>query len=132
MLLNFASGDTVGQSTKWFHTYMMVNMGDPVAHIEPNESGLQIDGIDKSLGIQIADSRKSQIHNFFEKDMNKDGLDDILVQYLDGYIELFLNLRGKFRSAGKIFYAPKIRDSKLDIADFQGDGYSDIVSLDDE
>lgn len=34
MLLSYAAGDTVGEATKWFHTYTFVNLGDPVAHVD--------------------------------------------------------------------------------------------------
>lgn len=79
----------------------------------------QQDGLDRSIGMQIADSRKSQIQNFFERDMNNDTLKDVIVQYVDGYIELFLNLGERFRSAGKIAYIPRLRGDLLQIGDFQ-------------
>ncbi len=119
MLLSFAAGDTVGESTKWFHTYMLVNIGDPVASVNHGEPDTQIDGLDKSIGTQIADSRKSQIHDFFQKDMNADNLPDVLVQYSDGFMELLLNINGKFRSVGNIVYLPRLRNSLVQVADFQ-------------
>lgn len=68
--------------------------------------------------------------NHFQKDMNADGLDDILVQYVDGYIELILNLGGRFRSTGNVAYIPKLSDgSRLEIGDFMGDKYSDLVAI---
>lgn len=118
MLLSFAAGDTVGDSTKWFQTYMMINMGDPVAQVDINNPSVQIDGLDRSVGTQIADSRKSQIQNFFERDMNNDQYKDILVQYADGYLELFMNMHDKFRSLGNIAYLPKIKNSLVQIGDF--------------
>lgn len=129
MMLSFAAGDTVGESTKWFHTYMMINIGDPVATVDIDNKNAQTDGIDRSIGTQIADSRKTQIENFFERDMNADGFKDILVFYADGYVELLLNINGKFRNAGKIAYLPKVKNSLVEVADFQGDKFSDIVSL---
>lgn len=118
MLLSYSAGDTVGEATKWFHTYMMINMGDPVASVEKNAIGTQIDGLDRSIGTQIADGRKSQIHDFFQKDMNADGLDDVLVQYVDGYMELLLNIHGKFRSMGYIAYLPRLQNSLVRVGDF--------------
>ncbi len=32
-MLSFAGGDTVGEATKWQSTYLMINLGDPVAHV---------------------------------------------------------------------------------------------------
>lgn len=62
--------------------------------------------------------------------MNGDGWADITVQYDDGYLELFLNLRGNFRSRGMVAYLPYVGDNPLQMGDFSGDGYADIVSLD--
>lgn len=98
-----------------------------VRHGEPNT---QIDGLDRSIGMQIADSRKSQIADFFQKDMNNDGLIDILVQYNDGYIELFLNISGRFRSLGHVAYLSPFQSSLLQFGDFNADGFSDMVSVD--
>lgn len=62
--------------------------------------------------------------------MNGDGWTDIIVQYDDGYLELFLNLRGNFRSRGMVAYLPYVGDNPLQMGDFSGDRYADIVSLD--
>ena len=132
MLLSFAAGDSVGEATKWFHTYMMLNMGDPIASVRHGEPDTQVDGLDRSIGTQIADSRRSQIQNFFEKDMNGDGLNDVIVQYEDGYIQLLLNIGGRFRSLGNIAFLPKNRNSLIEIGDFRGDKFSDIIVLDSD
>ena len=34
MLLAYAGGDTVGEATKFFHTYTLINLGDPVTHVD--------------------------------------------------------------------------------------------------
>lgn len=54
MLLAYAAGDTVGEATKFFHTYTLVNLGDPVAHIDHGRPGTEIDGIDRTVGSIIA------------------------------------------------------------------------------
>ena len=41
-------------------------------------------------------------------DMNADGLEDIIVIYNDGFLELYLNLGGVFRKKQKIAYLPQI------------------------
>ena len=89
-----------------------------MAHVDQGRAGTQIDGIDKTLGTQIADSRRAAIKDYFTKDMNNDGWPDLIVQYADGYVELFLNLNGKFRSRGMIAYMPTTR-APLQIGDFQ-------------
>lgn len=130
MLLSFASGDSVGEATKWFHTYMMVNLGDPVLSVQKAHKETVLDGLDRSLGTHIADSRRSQIVNHFQRDMNGDGFVDVLVQYVDGYIELILNLGNRYHSLGNIAFIPNTKnDGSVEIGDFTGDKYSDILSL---
>jgi hypothetical protein len=40
--------------------------------------------------------------------MNADGNDDLLVLHDDGYLDLMLNMRGKFRMREQIAYVPDI------------------------
>lgn len=127
MLLAYAGGDTVGESTKFFHTYTLVNLGDPVAHIDHNRPGTEIDGIDRTLGSIIARGTRSGIADFFHRDMNADGNTDLIVLYQDGYVELFLNLGGKFRSRGMIAYNKDLGTSQIKFGDFTHDGYGDIL-----
>lgn len=59
--------------------------------------------------------------------MNADGNTDLIVLYQDGFVELFLNLGGKFRSRGTIAYNKDIGTSQLEFADFTHDGFADIL-----
>jgi hypothetical protein len=59
--------------------------------------------------------------------MDADGIDDIIIVYQDGYIELLLNRGGKFRSRGMIAYNRDIDSQHIYFADFTNDGYSDTV-----
>ena len=61
--------------------------------------------------------------------MNADGIEDLIVVYQDGYLELFLNHRGKFRSRGIIAYNKDIDAQRLNFGDFLSDGYGDIIGL---
>ena len=76
----------------------MVNLGDPVAHIDHNRVGTEIDGIDRTIGSIVTRGTQSGISDVFHPDMNADGIEDLIVLYQDGYMELFLNHNGKFRS----------------------------------
>ncbi len=130
MLLAYAGGDTVGETTKFFHTYSLVNLGDPVTHVDHNSTNnTQIDGIDRTLGSIIARGTRSGIVDVFHKDMDKDTLEDLIVSYEDGYMELFLNRAGKFRSRWMIMYNKDLDTKKIAFGDFRGDGFSDIVWL---
>jgi hypothetical protein len=66
-------------------------MGDPVAHVDHGRTGTEIDGVDRSIGSIVARSNQSRISDFFHRDMDADGLEDLLVAYDNGYVELFLN-----------------------------------------
>ena len=129
-LLSYAAGDTVGEATRWSHTFTLINMGDPVAHVTQDRIGTHTDGVDRTVGTQIAQGRNAHIQEYFHKDMNNDGIEDMLVQYSDGYIELLLNLKGKFRSRGFVAHLPRLGNKPIQFADFQNDGYADIVSVD--
>lgn len=92
LLLSYSAGDTVGESSRWFHTYTYVNLGDPVAHIDHGAPGTQIDGIDRSIGTQITSDAHGSIRSYVHKDMNHDGFEDIVIIYEDGFIELLVNI----------------------------------------
>ncbi len=47
--------------------------------------------MDRTVGSIIARGTERGISDFFHRDMDADGMEDLLVVYDDGYIELFLN-----------------------------------------
>lgn len=102
-------------------------MGDPVAHIDHGRPGTETDGIDRSIGSIVARGTRSGIAKYAHRDMDADGIEDLIVIYQDGYIELLLNRGGKFRSRGMIAYNRDIDPQHISFADFTHDGYSDIV-----
>ncbi len=69
-----------------------MNLGDPVAHVDKNLPGTNREGIDRSIGKQIASSGRGNIVSTTHHDMNNDGFEDILVVYDDGFIQLYLNM----------------------------------------
>jgi FG-GAP-like repeat len=130
MLLSYAAGDTVWESTRFFHTYTMINMGDPVAHVDHSRPSTEIDGIDRTIGSIVERGTRSGIASFAHRDMDADGVEDLIVIYQDGYIELLLNRGGKFRSRGMVTYNRDIDAKNIVFADFIHDWYWDIVWLD--
>jgi hypothetical protein len=126
-LLAYAWWDTVGESSRFFHTFTFINLGDPVAHVDKGATGTTIDGVDRTIGTQITSSNGEKVHSYLHKDMNADWYEDILVAYNDGYIELFQNLAWKFRSREKIAYIPDLLSRWFSLWDFQKDGYADII-----
>lgn len=108
MLLSYAAGDTVGEATKWFHTFTFVNLGDPVAHVDEKKTGTQLEGIDRTIGTRITSPNNRNISTVSHRDMNADGYEDIVTLHSDGHIGLFLNQVGKFRFREQIAYVPSL------------------------
>lgn len=106
-----------------------MNLGDPVTHVDHGRPGTEIDGIDRTVGSIVARSNGAGIANFFHRDMNADAIEDLIVAYQDGYLELFLNHRGKFRSRGIVAYNKDIDATRITFGDFLNDGFGDIVGL---
>lgn len=131
-LLSYAGGDTVGEATKWFHTYTMINLWDPVAHNDKRAPGTELDGIDRSIGTQLTSQQASPVRAYTQRDMDNDGYEDIVVLHSDGYVELLLNLADRIRSRGNIAYIPDMTERGFSIGDFQKDGFADIVGVDTE
>ena len=50
--------------------------------------------------------------------MNGDNLDDLLVLYNDGFLELYLNMGGSFRKKEKIAYIPFVTPLGIELGDF--------------
>ncbi len=129
MLLAYAAWDSVGESTKFFHTYTLVNLGDPVTHIDHKRPGTEIDGIDRTVWSIVARATQAGIADVFHRDMDHDGIVDLIVLYDDSRIELFLNHKGKFRSRWIIAYNKDLDSKKMAFWDFTHDWYGDIVGL---
>lgn len=96
-------------------------MGDPVAHVDHGRPGTEIDGIDRTIGSIVERGTRSGIANFAHRDMDADGIEDLIVIYQDGYIELLLNRGGKFRSRGMVAYNRDIDAQNIIFADFTHD-----------
>ncbi len=60
-----------------------MNLGDPVAHVDHGRGGTEIDGIDRSIGSIITRGTQRGISDFFHRDMDADGIDDLIVVYTD-------------------------------------------------
>lgn len=64
--------------------------------------------------------------------MDGDGDQDIVIVYDDGFLELLQNISGKFRRKQMIAYLPSTGDRGIELGDFTGDRYADILSVDKE
>ncbi|MBP9779728.1 hypothetical protein KBD33_03855 [Candidatus Gracilibacteria bacterium] len=129
-LLSYAAGDTVGEATRWFHTYTMINMGDPVAHVDHDAPGTRVEGIDRTIGTQITSNLRSEVASYALRDMDNDTYEDIVTLDTDGYVSLYSNLRTRFRYRQDIAYVPDLVERGISLGDLAGDGYADIIGLD--
>jgi hypothetical protein len=129
-LLSYAAGDTVGEATRWFHTYTMINMGDPVAHVDHDAPGTRVEWIDRTIGTQITSNLRSEVASYALRDMDNDTYEDIVTLDTDGYVSLYSNLRTRFRYRQDIAYVPDLVERWISLGDLAWDGYADIIWLD--
>lgn len=130
MLLQYAGGNTVWESTRWFHTFNLINLWDPVTHNSKKSPDTERDGLDRALGTMLSSPTGSPVRSFARDDLDADGYDDVLTFHDDGYLQLFLNIHDRFRSRGNIAYIPQARPDTMTLGDFHHDNYSDIIFLD--
>ena len=64
-------------------------------------------------------------------DTNNDGYDDIVILYDTGYLELFLNEKGRFRSRGFVAHFSDSGEKDFSAGGFTGDRYSDFLFVND-
>ncbi len=90
MLLEFSSGESVGDASRLYQSFSLINLGDPVLRLKshaslfPNTQELQ--SFDSSLGSII--SRHDDIVHYGVFDYNNDTKKDIITVKKDGYISL--------------------------------------------
>ncbi len=131
-LLSYAWGDTVGEATKWFHTYTLINMWDPVAHVDNMAVGTVEEWIDRSIWTRLTSSISSSVVSYSLRDMDKDGLDDIVTVDGNGAVSLILNMWSRFRTREQIAYLGDLLERGLFLGNFTWDGYADILSVDNK
>jgi hypothetical protein len=130
-LLQFAAGQEWSSSVRHHADYLTINLWDPIISL-PNYQVNALTGLDQTLGepVYMGDS---DIDDFTFKDANSDGKKDLIVYHPDGTIGMWL-LRwdGAVLDVGDLL---SVRDAQQDMVragDFIGDGYSDIVYIDEE
>lgn len=128
-LLDFVSaGSSVGEATRFFQTFSMVNLGDPVFQLNTQPKNF---GYDRAIGKQLFKSPES-ITGYKSLDFDADGLKDFVVFVGKGKVRLFLNQGGRFRDMGLVAYMVDAGDSRKVVGDFERDGYWDIVFVDEK
>ncbi|MBW7954446.1 VCBS repeat-containing protein [Candidatus Gracilibacteria bacterium] len=134
ILLSFAAGKSIGQATKDFMSFGLINIGDPVISLKKIPKKLpgtpSTRKYDSTIGYLISKDNDNMAYNIF--DYNKDENEDVAVLKRGGYIELLegRDVFGDFDNRGNLAYVADINSkSPIITGDFFGDGYEDIVVL---
>ncbi|MDZ4244294.1 MAG: S-layer homology domain-containing protein [Candidatus Gracilibacteria bacterium] len=124
-ILLFAAGEMAGEAMMDKTSEIGILLGDPTISLKPNN--VADSGFDRTIGKKILNGDKL-IKDLTPYDYNNDGLDDLLVSYEDGKIDLIQNKHSlnRFEDKGTLL---DIQNGILsqDIGDFDGNGYDDIV-----
>lgn len=125
MLLEFAGWNSVWDSTKFYQTYSMINLWDPVISLDtkaqPNSD------FDRSIGKKLTEEKWSAMESYKKIDFNWDWSDDIVVFYEDWHIELLANYSWNFKNMWYLAYIANAWKLRKWVWDFSWDKFDDIV-----
>ncbi len=127
-VLEYAAGNTVGESTKSTGGLFLLNIGDPSIAIPPPEKNSS--GFDATVGKEIFASKNSEIKEVIALDFDGDGLKDLAKISQDGEVYFFTNDgNSNFQQWGN---GVKIDDryGMLGVMDRNADGFQDLVYSD--
>nr|MDD3720153.1 VCBS repeat-containing protein [Candidatus Gracilibacteria bacterium] len=129
-LLLFAAGESVGESTKKYSSFSLINLGDPVINLKNIKKKLPGTNVDRSFDSTVGKliSKDSKNVGYKILDYNNDKLDDLILIKSNSYIQLLEN-RGNlnFDNKGNLVYIPELGSKpSIESGDFTGDGYGDI------
>lgn len=124
----FAAGKTVGQSTLPYGSAFLINFGDPMVQRISDSIQISKTQFDGSAGQEIFSSPDKTIFKTIPTDFNRDGIQDLLVAYTDGSIQLLKNYGGKqpFQNLGNVMI---IWDTikEIHVGDVNGDKFPDML-----
>ncbi|MBU0981466.1 S-layer homology domain-containing protein [Patescibacteria group bacterium] len=125
-ILLFSAGNSAGESNMYYASEIGVLLGDPTVSItEPNE--VNDLGFTADVGTQVYASR-DEIFSLLDMDYNGDDLEDVLVAYQDGRIDVLQNYQSTKRldSRGTILNLESgIRS--IDVGNFNNDRFDDLL-----
>ena len=83
----------------------MVNLGDPIVHVDPNgKSGT----FDQTLGTKLTEGSEDQMESYQKIDFNGNGTrDSVVTFYQNGKIGLLANYNGTFKDMGYLADVPE-------------------------
>lgn len=130
-LLLFSAGNTVGQSNLYYVSEVGVVLGDPTIKLT-TENVVNDLGFTSDVGTQVSASQE-EILTLMNLDYNGDDMEDVLVAYTDGRIEVLQNAKAPVRLANRgelLFIESGI--SSIDKGDFNDDGLEDLLIVTEE
>lgn len=127
-VLEFAAGESIGESTKSSSDIFLINFGDPSLRLPPSTKNST--GFDATVGKEIYNEKDGTIKKVFKIDFDGDGHDDIASLDTSGYIKFFTNTgTGNFRLWGKgVAIDPKSK--MIESINLDKDKFEDIVYAD--
>lgn len=128
MLLEFAWWNTIWDSTKFYQTFSMVNLWDPVVSLETKSQANS--DFDKSIWKRLTEEKWSSIESYKKIDFNWDKADDLVVFYEDWHIELLANYNWNLKNMWYLAYLSDAWKLRKSVWDFSWDWFDDIVFVD--
>ncbi|EKE27248.1 MAG: hypothetical protein ACD_3C00233G0001 [uncultured bacterium (gcode 4)] len=129
MLLEFAGWSSIWESTRFYHTYSMINLWDPVVSLGTKKSDPS--DFDKSVWKKILEEKSSKIESYKKMDFNADWSPDIVAFYENWYIELLANYNGNYKNMWNLAYISDAGRARKWVWDFSWDKNKDWNRYDD-
>ncbi len=125
-ILLFAAGNTAGESNMYYASEAGILLGDPSVRLQKDNSVNEA-GYTEDIGKMVYANGKD-IKSLLQLDYNGDNLDDVLIVYDDGTIDVLQNSKSSNRlnNRGTILYVENKIDS-VDNGDFNGDDLDDLL-----
>lgn len=125
-MTNFAQGQSVGQSSIWFASEYVINLGDPTYRQWETNRIIDHTTYDGGVGESIYTDPGKIIDQVMDIDWDKSWNKDLLIVYSDGWLRLLIaRWEHDYQPIGDIAY---IYDGikKVYVGDGDGDGFQDI------
>jgi hypothetical protein len=128
-LLQFASGESWAQTQESYADYVTINLWDPLIHLTEYRVDPQT-WFDTTLGVPVF-SGSSTIDTFSFSDSNDDAQKDLLVTDASKTLSVSISKKdGTYLDMWEFLSFDNARDGSIRTGDFFGDGYTDVVYID--
>jgi len=130
-LLSFASGDTLWEASRNFHSFSLVHLWDPVISLKPLSKTFRGTDTEKYFDPTVGTLIESDSGLIWYKilDYNDDTQQDLITIHRDGYVSLYENqdIHGDYIYQRDLVYAADGWSVRLvETWDFTWDGHDDI------